>query len=162
MPDVVLKAVEADDLVFFFEHQTDVQANEMAAFGSKHPRDKAAFYSKWQRLMENPEIVCRAVMAETHVAGYIAFFEQLGKPSISYWIGRPFWSMGIATEAVRQFLQVIVERPLYARVALTNLGSVQVLTKNGFKQLAKENSYSEALEKMVEEAVFSLEQDHYV
>ncbi len=159
MPDVVLKAVDSEDCAFFFNHQTDAQANEMAAFGSKDPHDKGAFYARWQRILENPEIVCRTVMADAHVAGYVAHFEQLGKPSISYWIGRSFWGKGIATEAARQFLQLIAVRPLYARVALSNLESVNVLTKNGFKQMATESSYSEARDALVEEAIYSLEHD---
>lgn len=159
MPDVVLKTVETKDLLSLFEHQTDVQANEMAAFGSKDFHDQAAFNSRWHKILENPEIVCRSVMADTLIAGYVAHFEQLNKPSISYWIGKSFWGRGVATESVRQFLRLVVVRPLYARVALSNLGSVKVLTKNGFRQMATENSYSEARGALVEEAIYSLEQD---
>ena len=157
MPDVVLRKVISEDLFFLFEHQTDEQANEMAAFGSKEPHDKAAFYSRWHRILENPEIVCRTVMADAHVAGYVAHFEQLGKPSVSYWIGTYFWGRGIATKAVRQFLHLVSERPLFARVAVSNTGSVKVLTKNGFRQIATENSYSEARGALVEEAIYSLD-----
>jgi RimJ/RimL family protein N-acetyltransferase len=55
---------------------------------------------------------------------------------ISYWIGEPYWGMGIATEAIRQMIEYcfyyfdIVR--LYAEVFENNKASMRALEKNGF------------------------------
>lgn len=55
---------------------------------------------------------------------------------ISYWIGEPFWGIGIATEAARQMVEYtfyyfdIIR--LYAEVFEINKASMRVLEKNGF------------------------------
>jgi RimJ/RimL family protein N-acetyltransferase len=51
---------------------------------------------------------------------------------VGYWIGREFWGRGVASEALRQFVAEIEERPLYAYVAVTNVASARVLEKAGF------------------------------
>jgi RimJ/RimL family protein N-acetyltransferase len=56
--------------------------------------------------------------------------------SIGYWIGKPFWGRGIATEAVsllaeHAFAQHGVRR-LWANVMAANVGSARVLEKAGF------------------------------
>lgn len=162
MADVALRVVETEDLDLFFLHQTDAVANQVAAFGSKDWHDKSAFESRWKRILSDSNIVCRCVTVNSRVAGYVAHFEQMEKPSISYWIGRPFWGKGVATAAVQQFIQIVNVRPLFARVAISNLGSIKVLTKNGFRKIDTANSYSDAFEKMVEEAIYSLEHEKHV
>lgn len=55
---------------------------------------------------------------------------------IGYWIGEPFWGMGIATEAIRQMVEYtfyyfdIVR--IYAEVFENNKASMRALEKNGF------------------------------
>jgi RimJ/RimL family protein N-acetyltransferase len=66
---------------------------------------------------------------------------------IGYWLGREHWGRGIATDALREFLELVDERPLQATVAHANHASVRVLEKNGFRLLRVEP----------EELVFQLE-----
>ena len=54
---------------------------------------------------------------------------------VSYWLGKGFWGRGIATQALYLYLEIIIQCPLYARVAKDNLGSVRVLEKCGFKPI---------------------------
>lgn len=55
---------------------------------------------------------------------------------IGYWLGEPFWGLGIATEALRQIVEYtfyyfdIIR--LYAEVFENNKASMRVLEKNGF------------------------------
>ncbi len=49
-----------------------------------------------------------------------------------YWIGREYWGKGIASAALADFLDVVEDRPLHARVAKHNAGSIRVLEKCGF------------------------------
>jgi len=157
MPKVVLRAIRSEDMDTLFGQLVDSVANEMAVFGSKDPLNKPAFLERWQRILSSDEFFCRAIVFNGQFVGHVAHFEQLGNPSISYRLGREFWGRGITTRAVNQFLSLIEMRPLFARAALSNLGSIKVLENNGFKRIATENSYSEAIENMVEEAIYSLE-----
>lgn len=55
---------------------------------------------------------------------------------IGYWLGEPYWGLGIATEAVRQMIEYIfyyfdIVR-VYAEVFEHNKSSMRVLEKNGF------------------------------
>jgi len=55
---------------------------------------------------------------------------------VGYWIGEPYWGLGIATEALRQmvhhsFTYFDIVR-LYAEVFENNKASMRVLEKNGF------------------------------
>ena len=54
---------------------------------------------------------------------------------MGYWIGREFWGRGVATRALWAFLHEVEERPIYAGVAETNIASIRVLEKCGFKAL---------------------------
>lgn len=56
---------------------------------------------------------------------------------IGYWIAEPFWGKGIATDAVKQLLEITsIQFPnivrLYAEVFEHNKASMRVLEKNGF------------------------------
>jgi RimJ/RimL family protein N-acetyltransferase len=47
-------------------------------------------------------------------------------------LGKTYWGKGIATAALRQFLDLAHERPIFAWVAHHNAGSVRVVQKAGF------------------------------
>ncbi len=55
---------------------------------------------------------------------------------IGYWIGRPYWGRGFATQAVASTLRFsfgeLNLREVYAKCLDSNYGSQQVLGKNGF------------------------------
>jgi len=72
------------------------------------------------------------------VAGYVVSFERADLREVGYWIGKEFWGRGIATLALGSFLECDPARPLHARVAKSNRGSVRVLEKCGFTICADE------------------------
>lgn len=78
------------------------------------------------------DIIKQTIIVENNVVGHILRFEQFGEPEVSYWIGKEYWGKGIATKALREFLKHITIRPLYARAAKDNAGSLKVLKKCGF------------------------------
>jgi [ribosomal protein S5]-alanine N-acetyltransferase len=56
---------------------------------------------------------------------------------IGYWIGEPYWGRGIASEAIRQLLEISWEQypelvRIYAELFPTNVASARALEKNGF------------------------------
>lgn len=128
-PRVRLREVQASDLAAFFEHQRDPQAVGMASFPA---RDHEAFAAHWERVLADRANTVRTIDLGGGVAGYVAAFPLNGKTFIGYWLGRAYWGRGVATEALRQFLDVVAGRPLHAFVARHNAASVRVLEKCGF------------------------------
>ncbi|MEI8073276.1 MAG: GNAT family N-acetyltransferase [Bacteroidota bacterium] len=55
---------------------------------------------------------------------------------IGYFVGEPYWGKGIATEAIKLFVQHLIEKfqpiRIYAEVFAHNQSSMKVLQKNGF------------------------------
>lgn len=156
MSTIKLRPVLESDVTAFFEHQNDRVAQDLAVFGGPNYRDREAFLARWQGFLVDPSMVSRTVVTADTIAGYVAHFEQLGKPSVSYWIDRSCWGQGIATEAVRQFMDVVQVRPLYARVAASNVGSVAVLEKNGFCDFGREYTPLPGRAAPVEELLYKL------
>ena len=58
---------------------------------------------------------------------------------VGYWIGKAYWGRGIASAALRLFLDDVERhRPLLATVVEHNAGSRRVLEKAGFQLVARE------------------------
>jgi RimJ/RimL family protein N-acetyltransferase len=154
---VRLRDVMKSDLPLFFEHQLDPDANRMAAFTVEDPSDRAAFEARWARILADDSITKKTILFEEQVAGHIvAGFEQFGKPSVSYWLGRAFWGRGIATRALSALLTLVETRPLYARAARDNVGSIRVLEKCGFTRCGEDKGYASARGAEVEEVILIL------
>lgn len=151
--DVLLREVREVDLPLFFEQQLDPEANRMAAFVAEDPTDREAFMAHWARILGDASITTLTIVADGQVAGHIASFEQFGKPAVSYWLGRAFWGQGIATRALAELMRRIPTRPLYARAAKDNVGSIRVLEKCGFTVCGEDTGFAHARGKEVEEYV---------
>ena len=156
MSNLVLRNVIEDDLPIFFKHQQDSEANQMAAFTSKDPNDWDGFVEHWNKILTNRDIINQTIIVENIVVGHVAHFEQFGEPEVTYWIGKEYWGRGIATNALREFLKQVTIRPLYARAAKDNAGSLKVLKRCGFTISGEDIGYSNARGKDVEEFVLTL------
>jgi RimJ/RimL family protein N-acetyltransferase len=77
------------------------------------------------------------------VAGNITSWERDGRRLVGYWLGREYWGRGLATKALGELIQEL-ERPVYAEVATTNVGSVRVLEKCGFEVIETTTEQDEA------------------
>ncbi len=154
--DLRLRELLDDDLPIFFEQQLDPEANRMAAFTAKDPRDRVNFEAHWNKIRTTDGVTLRTILINERVAGNIASFVMFGDLCISYWIGKEYWGKGVATEALRLFLEVVTTRPICARVAYDNVGSSRVLEKCGFKIVAKEKGFANARGKEIEEFVYCL------
>ena len=128
-PEVRLREVRESDLPIFFEDQRDPTANRMAAFP---PREREAFMVHWMKILRDPSCTAKTILFGDEVAGNIGSWSLHGEPQIGYWIGKNYWGRGIATRALAQFLTLVRARPLFARVAKHNAGSIRVLEKCGF------------------------------
>jgi len=148
MNGVVLRDVETSDLETLFEHQREPAGVQMAAFPS---RDREAFFEHWTKnVLPNETGVVRTILFEDRVAGSIVCFERDGLALIGYWIGQEFWGKGIATEALRAFVQIVARRPLHAYVAKHNVASIRVLEKCGFSIVGEEHAEDDAPEYLMQ------------
>ena len=153
---VSLRDVAEGDLPVFFEHQLDADAIHMAAFTTEDPSDRAAFAAHWNRILADETIVKKTVLLDSRVAGYVSSYEQSGEREVTYWLGREFWGRGVATVALREFLRHDEVRPLYARAAKDNLGSIRVLRKCGFEISGEDRGFANARGVEVDEFVLTL------
>lgn len=150
---VRLRGVSQDDLIVFFEHQRDPQASRMASFP---PRDRDAFLAHWNRIMADPAVLVQTILIDEQVAGHIVSWESEGKRLVGYWIGRDWWGRGVASAGLTAFLKRDPIRPLYARVAKDNTGSIRVLEKCGFAQCNDVQQSPPMPSDGVEELIFGL------
>jgi len=153
--EVRLRPVAEEDIPAFFEHQTDPEANRMAAFTVPDPTDREAFARRWRRILSDPGITTRTIVADGRVVGHVASFERDGSLEVTYWIDREHWGRGIATAALAEFLRIVETRPIHARAAKDNLASIRVLEKCGFVVTGEERAFAEARGEEVEELLMT-------
>ena len=154
---ITLRPVSPDDLVVFFLNQMDWEANQMAAFTARDPKDRAAFDAHWEKIMGDDNIIIRTIVWDNRVAGHVLSYVPEDTPEVSYWLGRQYWGRGIATGALDQFLTTAnTIRPIYARVAKDNIASLRVLQKCGFKVYDTFRSYANARGQEIEELALVL------
>jgi RimJ/RimL family protein N-acetyltransferase len=132
---VSLRPVEEGDLPFLFELQRDAVAARLAAFT---PRARELFDAHWQRLLGDSSVLARAIELDGCLVGHIGSFPRGGVREVGYWVARNFWGRGVTTTALEAFLALDPVRPMHARVAAHNLGSLRVLAKCGFVELRRE------------------------
>lgn len=129
---ISLRPVEPPDVELFFLYQQDEELNTMQAFGPANPADRTGHDERWAKMTSLPEILVRTILSRDEVCGFAVSFIMEGRREVGYLLGKEYWGRGIATEALRHFLLLLPERPLWAVAAEANIGSRRVLAKNGF------------------------------
>ncbi|MFF9073396.1 GNAT family N-acetyltransferase [Streptomyces sp. NPDC014735] len=155
--DVTLREVQDGDLAIFFAQLNDPEGLRMAAFTAEDPSDRAWFDAHWARIRHDPGVVVRTAVGENgEVVGHVAVFGPPEEREATYWIGREYWGCGAATAALRELLGVLPERPLHARAAADNGGSIRVLEKCGFVVSRNERGFANARGEEIDEVVLTL------
>ncbi len=153
---IALRPVIPSDLDVFFQQQLDPAAVRMAAFAPKDPSDRAAFDALWQKTLADQDLIVRTVLYGGQVAGFIVCHTWFGSPEVGGWLGREFWGKGIATRALRAFLEWVPTRPLYAHVASDNLASLRVLEKCGFRVIGSGRVFAHGRGEEIDELILEL------
>ena len=154
--DVVLREVHDSDLPVFFRQMNDPEALRMAAFTPKDPADRDAFDAHWKRIRASEDVL-RTVLVDGDVVGSAAVYGEPGEREVTYWIDRTHWGRGIATAALRKLVAEVPERPLYARAAADNTGSLRVLSKCGFRVTAQASGFANARGEEIDGFVLALD-----
>ncbi|WGP09389.1 GNAT family N-acetyltransferase [Streptomyces sp. SH5] len=157
MAEVTLRAVEDADLPLFFAWMSDADATRVAAFTPEDPTDRAAFDARWARIRSGSGgVVMRTVLADGVVVGHVGAYGEAGDRQVTYWIARAHWGRGLATAALRAFLDETSTRPLHARAAADNLGSRRVLEKCGFVVTGTDRGFARARGEEIDEVLVTL------
>ncbi len=156
MAELTIRNARQSDLEAFYQHQLDPEYNRMAAFGSAVPEDRTAFMDHKNKILRDPTCLLYTIELDLEPIGNIGSFFFDGERDLCYGIAKEHWGKGFVTQAVQAFLLVEQTRPLGARVAIHNLGSIRVLEKCGFVYVKSEHGFSDFLQTTVEEKIFSL------
>jgi RimJ/RimL family protein N-acetyltransferase len=151
-----LRDVCESDLPILFEHQKDPDANWMAAFVPRDPSNRDAFLAHWRRILSDPALITKTILWNGQVAGTVGSFLWDGKPQVTYWIGKEFWGNGIATQALKNLLRIVTNRPLYASAASDNVASMRVLEKCGFTMRGSARAFAGIRGAEIDEVFFEL------
>lgn len=109
--------------------------------------------------LHSSQNITRTIAAEGQVAGHIACYPDGEKLEVTYWLGREFWGRGLATQALKRILHLTVDRPIFARAATDNVGSIRVLQKCGFEIIGKNKDFANGRGEDTEEYILRLDLD---
>lgn len=159
--DVALREVRDGDLDALYVQSCDPDSVRMAAFTAEDPSDRARFDAHWARVRGDPAVLGRTVVGaggdgDGQVLGHAAVFGPPHEREVTYWIGREHWGRGVATAALRELLALEPERPLHARAAADNKGSVRVLEKCGFVVTGHARGFAAARGEEIDEVLLTL------
>lgn len=156
--NLILRGFVEDDLATFFAQQLDPNANTMAAFTTKDPSNRGTFTAHWNRIRRDPTVIIKTIVVAEDVVGYVSSYEEDGQPEVTYWLGKAYWGQGFATGALTAFLKTAnTRRPIHARVAQDNRGSLRVLQKCGFVVKGEGIGFSNARGHDVSEYLLTLD-----
>ncbi|MCI4588834.1 GNAT family N-acetyltransferase [Sphingobium sp. BYY-5] len=119
-------------------------------------------------LPQHPRLPRLLIFTRTHgaprlIGGCGVHLDEQGDPELGYWIARPYWGLGFATEAARAVLGMARAGGLPAIRAghfVDNPASGNVLRKLGFRFTGRiEKRYSLGRDAMVDSLVFEEGED---
>jgi RimJ/RimL family protein N-acetyltransferase len=154
--EVSIRDVIESDFPIFYIQQSDPESRRMAAFTDEKQPDQEAFIERWKSISNRDTNIMKTILYDGQVAGNLMSYLLEGEREVGYWIGKTFWGKGIATRALKLFLDELPERPLFARAAKDNAASLRVLEKCGFIPYAEERSYANARGEEIEEVLLKL------
>jgi RimJ/RimL family protein N-acetyltransferase len=156
-PSIQLTATTANDLEVLFEFQRDTEGVFMAAFTPKEPGDKDNYVNRYSGFIVDPSIIMMTIWLNDRIVGSISRYVMEGDHEITYWIDRKYWGRGIATNALKMFLEIDEIRPLFGRTAIDNIGSQRVLQNNGFLKIGEDSGFANGRQLELQELIFKLE-----
>jgi RimJ/RimL family protein N-acetyltransferase len=155
--EVALRPLDDSDLDALFEQMRDPESVRMAAFTAADPDDRTAFDVHMAKIRTSPGVTNRAITVDGRLVGSIASFVIEGDTEVTYWIDRSCWGRGVASRALALLLELVPVRPLFARVASDNVGSLKVLQKAGFAITGTEVSFANGRNSEIEETILRLD-----
>jgi RimJ/RimL family protein N-acetyltransferase len=157
MAEIALREVRDEDLDGIFEQMRDPEGVWMAAFTAEDPDDRAYFDAHMARVRVAPDVTMRAVTRDGQLVGHVAAFDRDGELEVTYAVDRAAWGQGVASQALALLLREVTARPVHARAASDNLGSLRVLEKAGFRIIGTNRDFAQARKTEIEETILRLD-----
>ncbi|HWG11976.1 MAG TPA: GNAT family protein [Streptosporangiaceae bacterium] len=157
MTTVALREVESGDLDELFGQMRGPEGIWMAAFTAEDPDDREFFDAHMARVRAAPDVTMRVITLDGRLVGHVASFDRDGEIEVTYWVDRSVWGQGVASRALVLLLEEVKIRPLHARAASDNVGSMRVLEKAGFRITGTDRGFARARNAEIEETVFRLD-----
>ncbi|PXY21472.1 GNAT family N-acetyltransferase [Prauserella muralis] len=151
-----IRPVRDSDLAVFWTHLSNSTAKDMAAVTRPYHDDREAFDMHWAKVLSDPAVLVRTVLADDVVAGHAAVYGPPDEREVTYWIDVAFWGRGVATAALAALIELVGTRPLYAHAVADNVGSIRVLEKCGFVVTGHGRTFARARGEEVDEVVLTL------
>jgi RimJ/RimL family protein N-acetyltransferase len=156
---ITLRPLADGDFDSLFEWESDPRAVRMAAFTRANPSDRSAFDAHYERVRSNPANVLLAIEDDGEFVGTIGSYTMEGERNVSYWIAPARWGQGLASRALRAFLDEIeLTRPIYGRVVAHNAASAKVLARAGFVEVGTETAFAPGVGAEVVEHTYRLDE----
>jgi RimJ/RimL family protein N-acetyltransferase len=155
--NVSLRPLEDRDLDTIYQQTTDPESIRMAAFTAEDQTDRRAFVNRMTRVRADTSATNRVIDVDGAIAGTIASFRIDNQLEVTYWVDRAHWGKGIASAALQILLAETAERPVYARAASDNVGSLRVLEKAGFRRLGVNRGFARGRGEEIEETILRLD-----
>ena len=155
--NVSLRPLEDRDLDALYQQWTDPESIRMAAFTAEDQTDRRAFLERTSRLRADTNVTHLVIEVDGAVAGTIGSFRIDDQLEVTYWIDRAHWGKGIATAALQILLAETAERPVFARAASDNGGSLRVLEKAGFRRIGVDRGFARGRGEEIEETILRLD-----
>ncbi len=155
--NVSLRPLEDGDVDSIFQQVTDPESIRMAAFTAENWTDRRAFLDRMSRLRADTSVLYRVIVVDGAIAGTIGSFRIDDELEVTYWVDRAQWGRGIASSALEILLAGTAERPVYARAASDNVGSLRVLEKAGFQRVGVNRGFAAGRGEEIEETILRLD-----
>jgi RimJ/RimL family protein N-acetyltransferase len=107
--------------------------------------------------MDSTGTVNKTIFRAEEVVGHISCYPQEGELAVTYWLGKKHWGKVVATHALKKLLQEITHRPVFARAAKDNIGSIRVLQECDFKIIGESKDFAQGRGEETEEYIFRLD-----
>jgi RimJ/RimL family protein N-acetyltransferase len=139
-----------------FLFQLDPEAIYQAAFTPTYATDKIAYLEKYNNHLKDPQINMKTIFIDNSIVGSVAKYVMHDNAEITYWIDKKFWGRGVASVALKKFLQSETTRPIFGCVAFDNIASQKVLEKCGFIKIGSDKGYANGRQAEIEEYIYKL------
>jgi ribosomal-protein-alanine N-acetyltransferase len=157
MRDIILRPSVVADINTFFEFQLDEEANYLAAFTAKDTTDKTAYLDKYTKLLHLLTVNMQTILAGNAIIGTVTKFEINNEAEVAFWIDKAYWGQGIATSALKLFLDIEKKRPIFGHAAFDNFGSQKFLEQCGFVKIGSDKGFANARHAEIKEFVYKLD-----
>lgn len=137
---LLFRTHEARDEAAFVAMHTDAEVRRyVGGYAWSEEKARERFHAgHFGRPTDTYGLWATVLIEEDQYIGECGLTKASSHPQLAYYIARPYWGRGLATEAAAAFVAVAKERlaleALYADVSTGHAASERVLCKFGFKR----------------------------